>query len=69
MVVQAVQRFPHQPPDVSELSNNIGTVFAVVVFHRILHIERKGHIESIQPDLIGINLFVPEVAGGGARLS
>ena len=69
MVVKAIQRFPHQLPDIFKLINNVHAVFAAIVFHFILHIEGKRHVEPVQPDLVGVDQLVPEVAGRGAGLA
>lgn len=46
----------------------VPAIFSFVIGKLILHVERLGHVEAIQPDLLGIDLLMPEVAGGGAGL-
>ena len=68
MIVQAIAQVPHELVDIQELLIAVKAVFPLVVGKLILHIERLGHVQSIQPDLVGIDLFVPEIAGGGSGL-
>ena len=42
----------------------------VVLHHQaVFHIERRGHVQPIQPHLVGVALFVPESPVGCARLT
>ena len=68
MVVQPVQRVPHPFIYLQELLVGIIAVFTVIILHLILHIEGLGHVEPVQPYLVGIDFLVPEVSGGGAGL-
>ena len=44
-----------------------------VVLHLVLHIKWKRHVKPVQPDLIGVNLLMPEIsalrAGLGLQLA
>ena len=69
VVVKSVPGIPHQFIHVGKLAAAVLTVQSVLVGESILHIEGLRHVKSVQPYLVGINLLVPEVAGGGAGLA
>ena len=61
MVIQAVSQITHQIVHIDELLIAVFAISTVVVSNFILHIKWLCHIESIQPDLVWINFFVPEI--------
>ena len=73
VVIQTITRIPHVLPYIAELPEDIPAVFASVVLHLVLHIKWKRHVKPVQPDLIGVNLLVPEIsalrAGLGLQLA
>ena len=69
MVVEAVAQITHEPVYIQELAVTVVAVFSVIVCEFILHIERLGHVQTVKPHLIGVDLFVPEIAGGSPGLA
>ncbi len=61
MIVQTVAQVPHIPIHVHKLLITVPAVLPVIISEFILHIEGLGHIQAIQPDLVGIDLFMPEI--------
>ena len=69
MIVKAIPLIPHELINIEKLLVAVLTVLSPVIGKFILHIERLRHVEAIQPYLVRIDLFVPEVTCGGAGLS
>ena len=69
MVVQSVSFAAHEFADILELPEAVHAGISVTKRKFILHIERLSHIKTIQPDLVWINFFVPEVSFFCTRLS
>ena len=51
----------HKAFDIFELPEGIKTALEPAISFFILHIERLSHIETIKPDLIRVDLLVPEI--------
>src|ERR1035437_9799313 len=47
--------------------SDVRECFRMMEGRGILGVERLRHVETIEPHLVGIALFVPESAGGGSR--
>ena len=69
MVVESISQISHQIVHIEELLVAVLAICTVIVNDLILHVERLCHVESIEPDLVRVNLLVPEIAGGSAGLS
>lgn len=52
---------------IEKLAENIVVVLLLMKSRLILHIKRLTHIQSVQPDLIRVNILVPEISLAGAR--
>ena len=68
VVVQAGLGVLHVLLDVHELLVAVNAAVHPVAACLILHVEGLGHVGAVQPDLVGIDLLVPEVALLGAGL-
>ena len=68
MVVEPVEGLSHPPVYLKELLVRIFAVLTSVILCLVLHIERLGHVQPIQPYLVGINFLMPEVSCGCAGL-
>ena len=62
-------RIVHLCPDSTELAADILVAFAVLIFTGVLSVEHLGHIQTIQPHLVGVNGLVPEIALMGTGLT
>ena len=62
VVVQAGLGVLHVLLDVHELFVAVNAAVHPVAACLILHIKGLGHVSAVQPDLVGIDLLVPEVA-------
>ena len=60
MEVQALFRAVHPGPDGLNLPENVGVVAAAEGFF-VQRVEGLRHIQTVQPDLVGVDLLVPEV--------
>ena len=68
MVVKTIAQIPHEAVDIQKLLEAVQTVFSLIISKLILHIEGLGHVKAVQPDLIGINRLMPEIAGRSTGL-
>ena len=69
VIIKSISQIPHLIVNGKKLLVAVLTVFSIVESQFILHIERLRHIKSVQPDLVRIDQFVPEIAGGGTGLA
>ena len=67
MIVQSGLRITHMFHHIEKLAENIVVVLLLMKSRLILHIKRLTHIQSVQPDLIRVNILVPEISLAGAR--
>ena len=68
MVVQAGLGVLHVLLDVHELLVAVNAAVHPVAAGLVLHVEGLGHVGAVQPDLVRVDFFVPEVAFLGAGL-
>ena len=69
VAVEAGGGVVHPGPDGAELVQDVRVVGAVLKLGGVLGIEDLGHVEPVQPDLVGVDGLVPEVPLGGAGLA
>ena len=67
MVIELARLVEHAQTDIGNLGKGVAHV-AAAERGLIQGVEGLGHIQAVQPDLIGIDGFVPEVSLKGARL-
>ena len=61
MIVETGFRVPHPDLNIGDLTTDILTVLLCVEALFVLHIERKGHIDAVEPDLVRVDQLMPEV--------
>ena len=61
VVVQSLCRIVHMRAHIFDLRKGVGKI-ALAEFALEQSIERLGHIQTVQPDLVGIDRLMPEVA-------
>ena len=67
MIVQSGLRIAHMLHHIEKLAENIVIILLLMKSRLILHIKRLTHIQSVQPDLIRVNILVPEISLCRAR--
>ena len=69
MVIQPGLFIPQEAAHIAELLQNIGIVLHAPVTGLILHVQRLRHIKTVQPDLVRINILVPEITAFAPRMA
>ena len=69
MAVQARHRIKHAVAHSQELAADVLIAGAVLQVGGAAGVEHLRHVEAVQPDLVGVDLLVPEVALVGAGLT
>ena len=68
VIVQAVEGVAHQVVHHLEHMEAIRAGTAVVEAQLVLHVERLRHVHAVEPDLVGVDGFVPKHTLFGTRL-
>ena len=68
MIIKSRFRILHKTLNILILFQDIGSLCHLTELCLIAKIERLRHKKPVKPDLIRINLLVPEISGSGTRL-
>ena len=68
VVVEAFLFVEEVFPHVAELGHDVVVVFHLMESCFIFHVEGLCHVKAVEPDLIGVDVFVPEAAAFASRM-